>query len=261
MTLLKDTSRDELIMPGGLWGARLRVFPSLDSSNTWACHHLRELGEGDVIVAERQTAGRGRFERLWFGWPGKSLMMSVVLNDPAWSPLGPNLGQIAAVALARMLGQYGVGAGLKWPNDVMVSDRKIAGILVERSGDVFILGIGLNVNVAAGDFAQSGLNRPATSMAESCGSLVDMDGVRSSLLRELETALTEARAHGLASLWSFWSANDWLRGRSIRLLGAAGDWTPGEYLGTTPDGGLRLKTIEGYEKVVWSGDVERVKAE
>lgn len=246
----------------GLWSGQVRRFESLESTNTWALEHFAELNHGDVIRTDCQTAGRGRFNRAWLASPGRSLTVSVVIKGSPWLALGPNLGQIAAAALARMLHQHGVRALLKWPNDLMVNDRKIAGILVERAdvGDGFVVGLGLNVNVTGEELDRAQLQRPATSMLEAAGHSIDLDQVCGILVRELEKGLGEVHEQGLALLWVEWSRGDWLKGRSIRLAGVDGELAMGEYLGISPEGGLRLRTLEGYEKVFWTGDVERVLA-
>jgi BirA family biotin operon repressor/biotin-[acetyl-CoA-carboxylase] ligase len=245
---------------GGLWGGKVIHADRLDSTNTWALDHLAELQEGDVVHATVQTAGRGRFERAWLAVPGKCLTLSLVLKHPAWIPLGPNLGQVAAWAMVEMLAGFGIRACLKWPNDVMVDDRKVAGILVERglAADGFVVGIGLNVNVSASELRQGGLDRPATSLAEAVGHAFDLNEVMTALAGELQCRLDEVRACGLPVLWHAWARADWLRGRSIRLQEANGEVTTGEYLGITDAGGLRVRTLEGYERVYWSGDIERV---
>jgi len=247
----------------GLWTGRLIRFDSLASTNTWALEHFDGLGEGDLVWAESQTAGRGRFERVWTALPGKSLTLSVVLRDPAWIPLGPNLGQIAAWALVGALGRFGVNGFLKWPNDVLLGDAKLAGILVERASgsdgaDGFVIGIGMNVNVTAEELAGAGLDRPASSLSIALGRVVPLADVVSELRSELTRCFDDVRNDGTVALWRDWYRHDWLTGRSVRLCGMDGDSEVGEYLGISPEGGLRLRTLEGYEKVFWSGDVERV---
>jgi len=244
----------------GLWTGEDRRFESLPSTNSWALEHLHDLQEGDVVRADAQTAGRGRFGRAWFAVPGKCLTLSVVLKDPAWIPLGPNLGQIAALALLALARGLEITAQVKWPNDLMVNDHKTAGILVERhvSGAGFVVGIGLNVNVAMTDFDQAGLDRPATSLALAAGHPIDCDVVRTVLYRELARRLDEARNRGLSHVWDEWRRHDWLTGHSVRILGGDGEWTAGEYMGICPDGGLRLNIGDAGETIFLAGDVERL---
>ena len=237
----------------------IRRFPELDSTNTWAVAHCAELEEGDLIWADRQTAGRGRHDRSWLAVPAKSLTLSLVLKRPEWIPLGPNLGQVAALALITLLERYGIRGQVKWPNDVMVDDRKIAGILVERTDDnSFVIGLGLNVNVSYEDFRTSGLDRPVTSLSEVLSKSLEMEPVFADLAGALKHHFDQAREEGLAPLWRLWARHDWLKDRCVKILDVNGEVEVGDYLGTSPEGGLRLRTLEGYEKVFWSGDVERV---
>ena len=246
----------------GLWTGKGVRFTSLPSTNTWALEHLSELQEGYIVRADAQTAGRGRFERAWLAVPGKCLTMSLVLKDPVWIPMGPNLGQVAAWAVSEALSGYGVQGQLKWPNDVMVNDCKISGILVERGVTVegFVVGVGLNVNVYSGDLKLAGLDRPVTSLAETAGHAFNVDDVLDALRETLARCLEEVRARGLSSLWQAWSRQDWLKGRTVGIRGVDGDMTVGECLGINSEGGLRLRTLEGYERIYWTGDVDRIQS-
>ena len=246
----------------GLWTGRGVRFGSLPSTNTWALEHLSELQEGYIIRADTQTAGRGRFGRAWLVVSDKCLAFSLVLKDPAWIPLGPNLGQVAAWAVSLTLVEYGIKGQLKWPNDVMVHDRKISGILVERGEreEGFVVGIGLNVNGSADDFRLAGMDRPATSLEEAAGRSFDREDVMEILRQALTRCLEDVRERGLSSLWRDWSCQDWLKGQTIEIRGVEGDVTSGECLGISPDGALRLRTLEGYERVYWTGDVERIRS-
>lgn len=247
-----------VIVDGGLWHGVRYQYPVLDSTNTRALQDLARLREGDLVVADLQTAGRGRFDRRWMANPGQDLTFSLVLKDAAWSAMAPNLGQIAAWALARLADGYAVPAELKWPNDVLHDGRKLAGILVERGETGIVLGVGLNVNSQPGELARLGLDRPAASLAEACGRSLEIGDVMPRLLTALGSSLDQARAEGLSPLWHAWSSRDWLKGRTVQLSKADGEVVVGEYLGINTEGGLRLRTLEGYEHLWWSGDVERV---
>ena len=244
----------------GLWAGRCVRFSALPSTNAWAVEHLSELQEGFIVRADAQTAGRGRFGRNWVSVPGKGLSVSLVLKEESWIPVGPNLGQAAALAVSDLLAGYGIQGQLKWPNDVMVNDRKICGILVEQgeAGKGVVVGIGLNVNISAEEFRQAALERPATSLAEAAGRAFDLEAVMESLRQALTRWLEALRERGVTPLWTAWSGRDWLKGRTLEIRGVEGDATAGEYLGLSPEGGLRVRTLEGYERVFWSGDVERV---
>jgi len=143
--------------------------------------------EGQVLVAEEQTAGRGRMGRSWVSQPGASLTFSVLLRPvtvpPArrgWLPL---LTGVAVATAVRSVAA--VPATLKWPNDVLVADRKLAGILAEQSGETVVIGIGVNVATAADALPVSPTGLRATSLHVE-GADVARDVLLSEVLRQLE---------------------------------------------------------------------------
>jgi len=244
------------VSDAGLWGRRLLRFPALSSTNTWAAEHIDELGHGDVVWALTQTAGRGRLDRVWLAPTGTSLTVSVVIEDIALTPLAANLGQLAACAVLDTLSEKHIPGALKWPNDVMARDCKVAGLLTEqapRSG-AFILGIGLNVNTTAVELAKAGLDRPVTSMRDLAGHEFDLAETLQVLLRNLARGIDEARAHGLVYLWETWKQHDWLSGRQVSVMGH-GRQIQGTYLGVDAEGRLRIRNGVGAEEVLWTGDV------
>jgi BirA family biotin operon repressor/biotin-[acetyl-CoA-carboxylase] ligase len=195
---------------GGLWTS-VRVVASTGSTN--ADLLARGGPEGQVLVAEEQTAGRGRAGRTWVSQPGQSLTFSVLVRPASvppsargWLPLLTGVAVAAGVRSAA-----GVAASLKWPNDVLVDDRKLAGILAEQSpdGDAVVIGVGLNVAIPQGALPVSPTGLPATSLlvegadvgreallVEILGQLergylaflADLDPVRSGLLAEYRAA-------------------------------------------------------------------------
>jgi BirA family transcriptional regulator, biotin operon repressor / biotin---[acetyl-CoA-carboxylase] ligase len=192
-----------LIRPGGLW-RDIRVTGETASTNADLLHEAQAgAAEGVVLVAETQTAGRGRLGRSWSSPPRAALACSVLLRpaavppaDRGWLPL---LTGIAVAAALRA--EAGVAAGLKWPNDVLVADRKIAGILAEAHDDAIVVGIGLNVTLTAAELPVPG----ATSLLLEDAACLDRE-------RLLAAMLT-----GLADRYRTWSA-----GRGPAVRGAAG---------------------------------------
>jgi len=249
----------EMTEGGGLWGGRLFAFAALGSTNTWALEHLAELRHGDVVWARCQTAGRGRFKREWRTPDDTCLTLSVLLRADDGTGLTANLGQIAALAVADMLAGVGLEAAVKWPNDVMVGDAKIAGILLERRSDaeLVVLGIGVNVNMSPAQTESLRIGRPATAMASEAGRSFELDSVRAALLRRLAETVAAFRAEGPAFLLDRWYARDWLAGRRIEAHAADGV-TRGRYIGLAPDGSIRILDKHGVEHAVWSADIERI---
>jgi BirA family transcriptional regulator, biotin operon repressor / biotin---[acetyl-CoA-carboxylase] ligase len=174
--------REALVVPGGFW-RDIRVVAETGSTNADLLAEARSgLGEGAVLAAESQSAGRGRLGRPWVSPPRAALMFSVLLRPvhvpPAsrsWVPL------LAGVAVARALrAGAAVDAWLKWPNDVQVHGAKLAGILAEQAGDAIVAGTGINVSAGRDE-----LPAEATSLALQ-GAGTDRDRLMAGVLRELE---------------------------------------------------------------------------
>jgi BirA family biotin operon repressor/biotin-[acetyl-CoA-carboxylase] ligase len=185
----------------------------------------------------------------------------MVLRDPAVVPLAANLGQLAAAAVLECLWDHEVFKGMvKWPNDVMVNDCKMAGVLVEqgKSAGDYVVGVGLNVNLTAEDFERFGLDRPAISMRMVSGRIHEVKEVLSDLVKRFDGWVKRAQQEGLNPLWAVWGRQDWLAGRFITVTGVDGV-LEGAYLGVDELGRLRLRLTSGVEERCWTGDVERVR--
>jgi BirA family transcriptional regulator, biotin operon repressor / biotin---[acetyl-CoA-carboxylase] ligase len=171
---------------GGLWTS-VRIVASTGSTN--ADLLARGGPEGQVLVAEEQTAGRGRAGRTWVSQPGASLTFSVLLRPASvppsargWLPLLTGVAVAAGVRSAA-----GVAASLKWPNDILAGDRKLAGILAEQApdGDAVVVGVGLNVATPQGALPVSPAGLPATSLLVE-GADVARETLLVEILRSLE---------------------------------------------------------------------------
>ena len=180
--------RAALLGPGSLW-TRLHVASSTSSTNADAATAAAAgAPDGSVFTAEVQTAGRGRLDRTWQAPPGSGIAVSVLVRPDAvpparwaWLPL------LCGLAVDAALHDLGVDTAVKWPNDVLVQDRKIAGILLERvqtpTGPAAVIGIGINVSMT-----QAELPVPtATSLALEGATSVDRTVVLRAVLRALES--------------------------------------------------------------------------
>jgi BirA family transcriptional regulator, biotin operon repressor / biotin---[acetyl-CoA-carboxylase] ligase len=146
---------DAVVRPNGLW-AGVSVVARTGSTNADLAG-LPQAPEGAVLVAEEQTAGRGRLGRSWQSPPRSALTFSVLLRPAPAAGLRGWLPLLAGVAVASAVHTVaGLDAGLKWPNDVLVAGRKLAGILGEQSGDAVIIGIGLNVSTEIAELPPPG---------------------------------------------------------------------------------------------------------
>lgn len=164
---------------------RLLVRDSVGSTND-EIRKVAEAGapEGMIILANRQTEGRGRRGAAWFSPPGESLAFSVLLRPAEPKALWPRLALTAGLAVAEALEEYVPLVGIKWPNDVWIKGRKIAGILVEAGKDYAIVGIGLNVSTLSFPPEVSGT---ATSLALETGHPPSRPEVLASIIQRLAT--------------------------------------------------------------------------
>lgn len=244
----------------GLWGGRMLLFDEIPSTNTWAVEHSRELGHGDVVRAAAQTAGRGRLTRSWLTVPGAGIACSILLRDPSFAPVAPNVGQAAAVAVSDLLLDDGLPARVKWPNDVLVRGRKIAGVLAELAPDdgAIVLGIGLNVSTTPESFSAAGLAETATSIHAAGGTNGDPDSIFPRLMCALERRLDALCRGGLDAIRPDWTARDALVGRRIEVLVPDGGRIAGRCGGLAQDGRLALTDDAGTGRLFWSGDVVKI---
>jgi len=249
-------------------GRPVHVAESVNSTNDLA-RSLARAGavEGTLVIADEQSAGRGRLGRQWWAPPGSSLLLSLVLRPPVAAPQTVWLTMIAGLACAEAVESHtGLRPGLKWPNDVVFSGRKLAGILteVETAADqlVFaVVGMGINVNV---DFRQDSapveLRDSATGLSQMLGHPVD----RLSLLRELLIRL-EQRYDAILSGRSphaEWSERLLTLGKRVRVVtshkgtrGVHGEELEGRAVGVDANGSLLLRLPDGQVQPILAGDV------
>jgi len=207
------------------------------------------LPEGAVAVADHQTAGRGRLGRNWAAPSATSVLVSVMLHPPAEQHL-PELSLVAALATAEAVeGATGLTAQIKWPNDVMLNRRKVAGILSEVSDGAVVVGIGVNVNQTREQLPLDAPT-PAASLLTLTGSAHDRAAFLGSLLFRLERIYDGWRHGGLADLYGELGARDFLRGRRITVDGEAAT-----ALQILRDGRLEVETEDGEVRAIESGEV------
>lgn len=217
---------------------------------------LAERGgpEGTVVIAERQAAGKGRFDRSWVSVPGKDLTFSVVLR-PAPAQV-PHVNMAAALSVCSTVGEMtGLHTTIKWPNDVKLMGRKVSGILVEsmvtRLGvDYTVLGVGLNVN--SDPASTPAISSIATSVCRETGKTFDRTDVLVRVLRELDNRYSLIRA-------GFSMRDEWISyletlGRNV-LVRWRNHIEEGRAAGVDDHGNLILTTADGAMKTVIAGEV------
>jgi BirA family biotin operon repressor/biotin-[acetyl-CoA-carboxylase] ligase len=205
---------------------------------------------GLVVVAERQQSGRGRRGAAWICPPGEGLAFSVLLRPPEPKALWPRLSLATGLAVAEGLDRHGVAAEVKWPNDVWIAGKKIAGILVEAGDDFVVVGIGINVGVT--EFPEA-LEDSATSLALECGEAPELPLVLASVLERLPVWQARIGADFEELLRRF-RERCALTGKQVRLICADGVLS-GEAAGIGDGGELLVRTSEGIRRIVQAEEV------
>jgi BirA family biotin operon repressor/biotin-[acetyl-CoA-carboxylase] ligase len=204
----------------------------------------RSEPEGAVAVAEEQTAGRGRLGRVWEAPLGSSILCSVLLRPPA-GPALPQLSLVGGLAAAEAVEQaLGRAAQIKWPNDVLVGERKVAGVLAEALEGAVVMGIGINVNQRREE-----LPEVAASLREISGGACDRAPLLARLLGRLEHHYERWLEDGLSAVFEGLAERDVLRGRGVSVDGVAGT-----ALGISRSGGLEVD-LGGERKTIETGEV------
>ncbi len=246
------------------WLARdIRYFDRTDSTNRVALELAREGAEhGTTVVAEGQTAGRGRLGRSFFSPPHCNLYTSLVLRPTLTTREAPSLIPASAVAVAECVTAEvadEAAVEIKWPNDVLLGGRKTSGILMEMNAeatqvDFLVLGIGVNLNVDPARFPEE-LRGRATSVLGHTGRRVDRLAFTRRLYGGLEQALERHAAGGFEALRSRYEAFFRMAGSAVRVTDLHGGAQSGVALGVDADGALRLRTDSGETGRVLAGDV------
>jgi BirA family biotin operon repressor/biotin-[acetyl-CoA-carboxylase] ligase len=216
--------------------------------------------EGTTVIAERQTAGRGRLGRAWHSPSGLNLYCSIVLRPPLAPTAVAQIGLVAGVAVADAIAQEsGLRPALKWPNDVLLDGRKVAGILTEMESEVervhhVIPGIGVNLNAPASAFPPE-LRTKASSLRLATGRRIDRAAFTGRLLAALEARYGHFLAVGFArSVRAEWESFSALTGTWVSVAGPGGE-VAGRVLGLDDDGALRLEQDAGRVARVVAGEV------
>lgn len=217
---------------------------------------------GTVVVAEEQTSGRGRYGRTWCSPPGDNLYLSVVLRPGTSPERAPPITLAGGLGVAEAVNNAGVRASLKWPNDVVVGGRKLAGVLTEMNTrgqqlEHVILGIGVNVNASASAFPPD-IAAIATSLRLELGREVDRDEVLRELLPALERWLDAFFAGGVSAIAKPWTERAELAGSRVRADAEDGGPVEGEPVGLDDEGALLVEDDDGRRHRVVSGEVVRI---
>lgn len=248
-----------LVRPGGLW-TEVTVVQRTGSTNADLAERAGEgVPEGAVLVAEEQLAGRGRLGRTWTAPPRSGLTVSALLRpEPPIATQGwlPLLFAVAAASAVRRLAELDVR--LKWPNDLLVGERKLAGVLAERIEGAVVIGMGLNVSLRPDELPVPS----ATSLAIERGACLDRDPLLRAVLREVEShyrdwsqAAGDADRSGLRAAYQASSATI---GRDVRVELPGERFLEGRATGVDHAGHLQV-AVQGQRYTLSAGEVVHVR--
>ncbi len=203
--------------------------------------------EGAVAVTDEQTGGRGRLGRTWEAPPGSSILCSVLLRPPP----GPEIAQLSLIgglAVAEVVEEtLDLATQIKWPNDVMLNRRKVAGVLAEGRDGVIVLGMGINVNQKLEELPESRVAPGSLRTAD--GVVRERAPILALLLARLEREYDLWREGGIDAVFDRLGARDFLRGRAVSVDGVSGN-----AVGITRSGELAID-VDGERRLVEAGEV------
>lgn len=230
--------------------ADIEIFQSLPSTNTYLLNLAKNpIPSGYVCLAEEQTLGRGRQGKVWHSPHGKNIYCSIIWNFPATNTNFANLSLAIGVILCKTLERIGVNKDLKlkWPNDIYVQDRKIAGILIETAPRrAVVIGIGLNVNASAGE--------KSTCLLELLGKEISRNEIVAIILEEIVTNLPLYIENNFAYFYAAYHKYDMLLGKFV-VIRTPTQEIPGIAQGVTETGELKLRDELGKIHYFRCGEV------
>ncbi|MDY0039390.1 MAG: biotin--[acetyl-CoA-carboxylase] ligase [Desulforhabdus sp.] len=238
-------------------------FHQLGSTNDHAVTiAMQGAPHGSVVVAEEQTKGRGRLRREWISSARSGIYFSILLRTSLPISDAHQSTLLAAISLVRVLDdRYSLKASIKWPNDVLIANRKVAGILTEMQSDqdeigFLVVGIGINVN-----HSQDGLQGPfrygATSLAIELGNKIRRQELLANFMNQFEEDYDRLLRKGFGSFLSEFERRSSIVGKAVTIQCGKMEHS-GKVAGFTPQGALRLVTEDNREEIIWVGDVTQV---
>jgi BirA family transcriptional regulator, biotin operon repressor / biotin---[acetyl-CoA-carboxylase] ligase len=257
-----DLERFQGLLQARCLGRMCHYSAVLASTNT----SLRALGqqgspEGTIVFADAQTAGRGQAGKVWISPSQRNLYVSILLRPPIAPTQAPLMSLLAAVALVDTLRREGMVCGIKWPNDVLIRGRKVAGILteMEMARDIIqfvVVGIGINVNMTQEEIERylGSIAHTATSLQVALGRKIGREPLLAALMASLEHWYERFSSEGAEALHAAWEARSLMHGRRVSARTHDTAWQ-GVAEGINQAGHLILRQDDGAVVVLTSAEV------
>jgi BirA family biotin operon repressor/biotin-[acetyl-CoA-carboxylase] ligase len=236
---------------------KLLVYETLDSTNSTAKELARAgINEGTIVIAQKQNKGRGRFERIWES-PEGGVYLSFILRPRIPVEKASILPLVAALAVSKTIGSYGLRVSIKWPNDVLVNEKKIAGILLEsevneHTINYVVVGIGINLNVAINNLP-SEIRTRSTSMISELGHPLDYYEFLTAFFKQFEVFYALFINQQYERIIAEWKTSTDTLGKTI-LVHTSAETIKGIAFDVDQLGFLLLKTENGEIRKILSGD-------
>ena len=256
-----DASNINRYLKSERYGQTIRYYESCDSTQIIAHDEaLNGAEDGTVIISEEQTRGKGRMSRPWSSTAAKGVWMSIIVRPILAPQQAPQITLVAAVAVTRAIEEVtGLSPDIKWPNDILVNDKKVTGILTELQSDpdrvnAIIIGIGINVNQVEADFPEE-LKTIATSLNIELGTPINRAKLVAKTLEYLEVYTELYVIHGFSPIKLLWEGYSNTAGKRIRAV-MINETIEGTAIGISKDGMLELKLDDGSIRSIYSADIE-----
>jgi len=228
----------------------LEVFAEIESTNSYLLDQpCPPPGRYRVVIAEHQTAGRGRMDRTWYSPATSGLCLSLAFTFRSMPENFPSLSLAIGIGVAQALERFGIqGIGLKWPNDIVARDGKLGGVLSEvlpanAEGVTVVVGVGLNIDfedTGAQSIIPTRIGR-VVDLASCCDEVPSRAAMSAAVIECLFDTIVQFEAEGFEPFYEMWQQYDWLRGQQVQIETADGP-VPGVVEGVDTDGALLLKT-------------------
>ena len=242
-----------------LIGEKVLHLESVDSTHLFCLREIDRLDSGTVVVAEQQTKGRGRHGRTWQSPTGINLYASYLIKFPVQDLCPEIFPQITCLAVNAVTKDHGLDeAWIKWPNDIYLGNKKIAGILAECSMvsnqvQAMVIGFGVNLNMEAELLKE--IDKPATSILSETGKKVDRDQFLQDIIASLNDLYHEATSNGIDRIFESWKKSSKLLNRSVTLLLDSTKTVTGKVVDFNPDWSILIEVSPGNRQSFYSGDV------
>ena len=238
-------------------GRELLILEQAPSTNAVALSSISQRQSGSIILAETQKEGRGRLSRSWASPPG-GIWMSLVLRPDIPLSRIYRINMATSVSICRAISQLGLEAAIKWPNDILIQEQKVCGILMELGAqvdrlDYAVVGVGLNAN---NDTAAFPSHWRSTSLAAELGRSIDRCALIAAILNEMEQALDDMQSR---ELYEEWRSRSLTLGKRVRISSPEGDLM-GQVLDLDQDGALILEQ-GGDKRRILAGDCIHLRPE